>query len=514
MAGEQAVASTGALEKYLTRIQKQVRQLGLMKANPILNAVDLITGKIDAIGVRFEQMTSKMKMLSIDISMKPNWSNFEQAGTEAGKVFTDAFIAAFDSDKLAQKAKDSLESIEVNVNLGSSGGGIEWSDKAADLAVGVLGGLLAEVFSKGGKTLWTKYRNRKGAPQNQSTKADVPQITRNQQRTIERNNKHSRNRRENNRRNRNRSAPPVANEPEVIQPAANPKGSKFRKIFEAGKKIISKMRSSSNFAMLGISESSAGRSPSNAGGQGRQGSGSSRSFGKRSYTNLSPQSKFSATEPATSNAVKSLTANTRLAAGPLAKSALKLTGKLFRPLGLISDAMAITGAETVEERNKAIGSAVGGWGGAAAGAAAGAAIGSVVPVIGTAIGGLVGGAIGGLGGSAVGEFVGGKAKEATNKIKGWFGFGKKKKKEEDPVALPAPPEPKPVALPSPTVTNPLVSPFSQVPATPPAMPINVNVPYGAIQITVHNPDIDYEQISAQIGSRFATSIQQAMENRA
>lgn len=478
MAGEQEIASTGALEKYLTRIQKQVRQLGLMKANPILNAVDLITGKIDAIGVRFEQMTSKMKMLSIDISMKPNWSNFEQAGTEAGKVFTDAFIAAFDSDKLAQKAKKSLESIEVNVNLGSSGGG---GDFVEDVGKGALSNILSDIVigvGKGGYNRVKKKLNYRKKKIDDLTNPESMQDVVGNNRP--RSQKHG---------VRNRFFSTLLGNRVRVPPHLRAKNTTFGRLKDFGKSLWSGLNKNSNnmFSLMGAAPVGM--------------------LGNALMPNPLPAGKSMDLLPAGKPA-------DLMRAKSLGKSALKLTGKLFRPLGLISDAMAITGAETVEERNKAIGSAVGGWGGAAAGAAAGAAIGSVVPVIGTAIGGLVGGAIGGLGGSAVGEFVGGKAKEATNKIKGWFGFGKKKKKEEDPVSLPAPPEPKPVALPSPTVTNPLVSPFSQVPATPPAMPINVNVPYGAIQITVHNPDIDYEQISAQIGSRFATSIQQAMENRA
>jgi hypothetical protein len=86
--------------------------------------------------------------------------------------------------------------------------------------------------------------------------------------------------------------------------------------------------------------------------------------------------------------------------------------------------------KTDVKKGEAVGGGVGGAGGALAGAAAGAAIGSVVPVVGTAIGGLVGGALGYYGGSKVGEKVGGALTSGYKSIKGFFGGGDDKKKDE------------------------------------------------------------------------------------
>ncbi|WP_256758698.1 hypothetical protein [Cohnella sp. WQ 127256] len=186
----------------------------------------------------------------------------------------------------------------------------------------------------------------------------------------------------------------------------------------------------------------------------------------------------------------------------------KVAGKAFKPLGFVTDAMSIFGAKPGKERNKAIRSTVGGWGGAAAGAAAGAAIGSVVPILGTAVGGLIGGAIGGLGGSAIAENIGSIGKKIGNvgkEIGGWFGFGKKKKKkEEDPVALPAPAIPSQAQGPS----------MPMAPAFAASSAINVSLPSGAIQLTIQGTELNYDEISTIIGNKVATSIQQAMENRA
>ncbi|MFB9277404.1 hypothetical protein [Cohnella cellulosilytica] len=192
--------------------------------------------------------------------------------------------------------------------------------------------------------------------------------------------------------------------------------------------------------------------------------------------------------------------------------ATKIAGKAIKPLGFITDAVDILGAKPGEERNKAIRSAAGGWAGAAAGAATGAAIGSIIPGVGTAIGGLVGGAIGGLGGSAIAENIGSIGKSIGDfgkKMTGLFSWGKKKKKEEeDPAALPAPEMPGTSThlMPVPSTVG---GPSSVSPG-----PLNVNLPVGAVQLTVQGMDLNYEELSAMIGSKVADSIRQAMENRA
>ncbi|MFC4302985.1 hypothetical protein [Cohnella boryungensis] len=197
------------------------------------------------------------------------------------------------------------------------------------------------------------------------------------------------------------------------------------------------------------------------------------------------------------------------AASGLGKAA-KFAGKAIKPLGFLTDAVDIIGAKPGEERNKAIRSAAGGWAGAAAGAATGAAIGSIIPGIGTAIGGFVGGAIGGLGGSKIAENIGNIGKSIGDfgkKIGGLFSWGKKKKKEEEPVALPEPETPSgPQLMPSPAA--PFSAPFSA-----PSGPLNVNLPVGAVQLTVQGMDLNYEELSAIIGSKVADAIRRAMENR-
>lgn len=51
------------------------------------------------------------------------------------------------------------------------------------------------------------------------------------------------------------------------------------------------------------------------------------------------------------------------------------------------------------------------------------------------------------------------------------------------------------------------------PANPPAPTININIPAGAVQLTVKETEIDYNAITAQVSARLTASIRQTLENR-
>jgi|GEM_PF-2251917 len=51
------------------------------------------------------------------------------------------------------------------------------------------------------------------------------------------------------------------------------------------------------------------------------------------------------------------------------------------------------------------------------------------------------------------------------------------------------------------------------PANPPAPTININIPAGAVQLTVKETEIDYNAITAQVSTRLTASIRQTLENR-
>ncbi|MDG0809733.1 hypothetical protein [Cohnella rhizosphaerae] len=62
--------------------------------------------------------------------------------------------------------------------------------------------------------------------------------------------------------------------------------------------------------------------------------------------------------------------------------------------------------------------------------------------------------------------------------------------------------------------TPTVQPNSpRQPANPPAPTININIPAGAVQLTVKETDIDYSAITAQVSARLTASIRQTLENR-
>ena len=122
---------------------------------------------------------------------------------------------------------------------------------------------------------------------------------------------------------------------------------------------------------------------------------------------------------------------------------------------------------------------------------------------------MIGGALGGIGGSAIAENIGSIGKKVGGvgkKIGGWFGFGKKKKPAEDPAALPTP------ATPS-QPQGPVGPPMAAAAAGSPGV-LNVNLPAGAVQLIMQGLDLNYEELSALIGSKIADAIRRAMENKA
>lgn len=474
-----------SLDKYMERLHVQAARLGRMQIRPVVQLIDRVSEPLERIKKALKEMSATSWTSSIVLNPKIDSTVFKTKGEEAVGAFSEGFIAKFDSNTIATKVKESLQgiSVDVDVNVNPSGGGNSAAKIAGDIATSIATGVVASL-------IWTRISKKypilsgKGKSKDNSrvTKAEKRKINREKRREAKsQKNANSPGRRDNEQRrggNNGKNTSPNPPVPKNATKIPKPKGSKFGKIFDFGKNFLSNFGGPNVNSMVGISAS------------GNSGMLGSAQIGKG-------------------------TAN---AAGSMAKSALKLGGRMFRPLSLVTDAMAISSAQSGEERNRAIGGAAGGWGGAAAGVAAGAAIGSIIPGIGTAIGGVIGGAIGGLGGSALGEKVGAFASKASDtmkdmgsKVKGFFFGSKKKEQEPNPAALSAPARSNPVALPAPATAY--SARPDQLAGVPTSMPINVNVPYGAIQITVNSADIDYDQISNRIGGQLASSIQQAVENR-
>ncbi|QTH41731.1 hypothetical protein J4772_30065 [Cohnella sp. LGH] len=487
-----------SLDRYMERLHVRASRLARMQIRPVIQLIDRVTEPLERIKNALQAISSTDWTPLIELNPKMDSAVFALKGTEAGKAFADSFLAEFDSDKLADKVKQSLEgvSVDVNVNpsessgnsfgtllstivLGAAGSGV-WAGiaKYGPRIISSLGTIVTKGIAKfkppviapppsnGGVTkVQQKKIDKATRKQGSSGKKESKRKQGSSKRSNE--NKSDSGKRNNAQRVKGKKANTARPSVPDASKVPEPKGSKFGRVLGLGKKVLSKFGGAKVNSIVGLSAvSSSGILGSSPIGKG-----------------------------------------TAKAAGSIAKTALKIGGKAFAPLGLATRAISIFSAKPGKERNKAIGGALGGWGGAAAGAAAGAAIGSVIPGIGTAIGGVVGGAIGGLSGSAVGEKIGELATKASDtikdmggKLKGFFFGSKKKEKEPNPVALPTP--------------APVYSVGSSQPTSvPTSVPISVNVPYGAIQITVNSADIDYEQISNRIGGQLASSIQQAVENR-
>ncbi|RED85305.1 hypothetical protein [Cohnella phaseoli] len=474
-----------SLDRYMERLHVRASRLARMQIRPVIQLIDRVTEPLERIKNTLQAISSTNWTPLIELNPKMDSAVFALKGTEAGMAFSDSFLAEFDSDKLADKVKQSLEGVSVDVNVNPSEGGGSGGTSVGDIALavgtGVAGSAIWSGLAKYVPKIFGAIVTKGKVKFNPPVIAPPPSnggVTKVQQKKIEKakrkqgSSKRNENKSDSGKRNNaqrvkgkkaNTARPSVPDASKVPEP----KGSKFGRVLGLGKKVLSKFGGAKVNSIVGLSAvSSSGILGSSPIGKG-----------------------------------------TAKAAGSIAKTALKIGGKAFAPLGLATRAISIFSAKPGKERNKAIGGALGGWGGAAAGAAAGAAIGSVIPGIGTAIGGVVGGAIGGLSGSAVGEKIGELATKASDtikdmggKLKGFFFGSKKKEKEPNPVALPTP--------------APVYSVGSSQPTSvPTSVPISVNVPYGAIQITVNSADIDYEQISNRIGGQLASSIQQAVENR-
>lgn len=243
--------------------------------------------------------------------------------------------------------------------------------------------------------------------------------------------------------------------------------------------------------------------------------------------------------------------------------------KLFAPLAIAASVARVATAKP-EERSGAIGSAIGGT----AGAAIGGAIGSIIPVFGTTLGMMAGGMVGSSLGGKLGESK--IAKDALNTVSqgitGTFDyladktknikegfmsfFGGKEKAPETPPAQKAINQVNPMLsnqatslAATPTVnsviannTNPqsvaaqtangktnVTGKMQQIQIDAAQMnmisgyltdfkaqvtnAVSVNVPAGAVQVTVQENEIDYDALVLQIGQRVVNELRKSMQNR-
>lgn len=530
------------LDKYLERLQWRSQQLNSMRISPVIQIIDRMSRSLDLINMKLLDMTSKVWSVSMVMVPVIDDKAFASAGTQAGETFTNAFLTAFDTQQIADKAKSSLDGITVNAIAQEKNDTWDIESIVRDIGVNVASEILLDAGRWGLKKFKQKRKatntpnpdDPSGSPTKKNSSGTVTTGKNGGQEHVQGKTVHGR--RIYRQRPRIGPSGPSGGEPLITNFLRRERADRFRP-----------------------NRSRTGRSPAPHSG----------------FVN-----GFSSHTPMTGMSIP------QFPESRLLKSTTKLAGKVFRPLSVVSDIASIASAKPGTERNKAIGGALGGWGGAAAGAAIGSMI---LPGVGT----LVGGAIGGIAGSSVGEAIGGgisKVGKGIGKLFGWggkqkqaasilpesapnmamsslasarpgtvrkkaiigsmimpgvgtlvggatggivgssvgeaigsgiskvgkgigklFGWGGKKTQAASALSEPAPN----IAMPSPSIkgkasTTPANRQTSQSSG---AVSINLNLPTGAVQLTVQDK-LNYDEISAYIGRKITASIQQAMENRA
>lgn len=205
------------------------------------------------------------------------------------------------------------------------------------------------------------------------------------------------------------------------------------------------------------------------------------------------------------------------------KGLAKGAGKIFRPLGAVMDIASIATATNGKERGAAIGSMIAG----ALGTLAGGALGSVVPGAGTAIGGIGGGMLFGAAGDWLGGKIGGlfdtkkaAAAPATSIATppGGVGAVSAAKVAANPATVAASTANKNATGKDGIIQidsnqmNAISSSLKDFKAEV-TNAVSINIPAGAVQLTVKENELDYDALVLQIGQRVVNELRKSMQNR-
>lgn len=439
----------GTMDKYMERVQKRAEALSRLTIMPKIRLNDCLCEPLRQIRMKLDSLTKSDWIVRLMGSFSFDTSIIESAGTDAGRAFTVKFKEAFNTEEIANELKKSLNNITVNVNLNNDGSSDDAKINWWEKALDFGMDVLSGTISGIIVDRYSPGKKTKNRTSPPNIRGNAGEPTTKSKILTPETAKKSQTLIDVNER------PLISSQTQVSASPSAPKTGKGKGLISFGKNILNRFRGTKD-AKLGFSSASHPMGFNLASGGSTKG---------------------------------------------LAKAALKTGGKLLRPLSVISDIANISTAKPGKERNKAIGGALGGWGGMAAGAA----IGSVVPVVGT----VIGGAIGGLAGSFAGEWIGKNAGGVAKKASKWLGgfFGGKKKEKVDPV--PAQPV---TAIPTPSTQQANTRQSATGRQQPSSAAIHVNLPVGAVQLKVEDK-LNYDELSAIIGSKIAVSVQQAMENR-
>lgn len=548
------LALNDKLSDHLTRIENRLLGLHRKIFASTLQINNYATAEIAGVETYLRALTEKRWMIKFEAISWGNlftgsfseWLNgqnlmtsiaaelnkpelFQEAGKQAGDQFFQSFLEAIDPDMVADK----FNNMELNANVNSSsnsesdsGSGIGDYLKGVgtDILTGTISGLLTELIAGFGGKGYKKWKSAREERKNNSSDGNNKKDKGN-------GNNGNKNDRASGNNKKNQSGGNGRTETKKPKPT-KPQKSWFSK-----------------------TATRLGEGTSNAWGQ-------VSGWGKNLGKSITGSKIWKNVSSSTSKFFKGIPKlGTKMMDG-LSDAKLKLF-KGGNPFGLMMDVASIAAAEPGKDRSKAVGSSILSKIGAGLGGLGGTFFG---PGIGTAAGAFIGGNIG----ADFGEWLGGLTHDLiygkdsstvsnepnslfikkTPDISEYFGAGAvaqgalaslrtKPRVNPNPSIVPSNGNVLPPVIPTGPLYNPIRVPnvpFGTVPPTPmgtgatPITPtatmqaptvvqkqildpsIQVNLPNGAVQLTVNQPELDYDKIASIVGMRISNSVQLAWQN--
>lgn len=549
------------LSDHLTRIENRLMNLNRTTIAPSLHIADYATAEISGVAAYLRAITEKRWMINFEAiswgklfsgsfsdwlkgqnlmtSIKEQLSNsevFQESGTLAGEQFFQSFLEAIDPEKIAEKFKELELNANVNINGGSDSGPGPKSllDKTGDFFLDVFkdtisGTISGIITNKATKYLDDRKERKKKLKENSAGQGNIVEKEKKKKSNSEK--KDRKNKAEGgNKKDKQKSNDRIDNK---NKKTPSTKTEKF-----SFSKTVDKLKETKEWGEKNLNEF--GNFLSKKGENAKKfikGDSSWKPVPDLTKGIDYKGDKFNPISSLSQNAIKDLPDT-------------KFLSKFIKGngVGILMDAGSIALADSGKERSKAVGSAIL----SSVGTGIGSFLGSfVTPVLGTAAGGLLGGNLG----SDAGEWLGGKVhdlfygKESStvsnithrrmlsenDKEKILRSIEEKRGGAVDTGVLPTVAPPARVS----NIGIPGIGSSTRVPAVPfgfvptPPTPITptatmqaqpevqkqvldptiqVNLPVGAVQLTMNQPDLDYNKIASIVGMKISSSVQLAWQN--
>lgn len=547
------LALNDKLSDHLTRIENRLQGLNRTTISPILHIADKATAEIAGVAAYLKTVTEAKWIINFEAiswgklfsgsfsdwlkgqnlmtSIKEQLSNpefFQESGTLAGEQFFQSFLEAIDPEQIAEKFKELELNANVNINGGSdSDSGDIWSktgdfflDILKDTISGTISGIITNKATKFFDDRKERKKKLKENSAGQGNKVEKEKKKKSNSEQKDRKNKaeggNKKDKQKSNDRidNKNKKTPSTKTEKFSFSNTVD----KLKETKKWGEKNLNKF---GNF----LSET-----------------------GEEAKKFIKGDSSWKPVPDLTKgidykgDIVKPIP--------NISDNKLKIS-KGIAFYSLLMDAASIITAESGKERSKAVGSSIG----SSIGAGAGGFLGSLLlPGYGTAVGAILGGDLG----SGAGQWVAGIVHDliygkdsSTVSNNPQFSLIKTNVKEKILYSLEkqrggavatgilptliSSTQPSPVGnigIPGIGSSTRVPSvPFGFVPTPPtPITPtatmqkqpevqkqildptIQVNLPVGAVQLTVNQPELNYDQIASVVGTKITSSVQLAWQN--